>query len=344
MAVAKAAGNSIRAKRSARNADLAAERAKVSENERAPEAAEDGPAAPGAAETWLALQKGNPSFNPWLSPTFLVETWSLASDLEVPLLPALPEPARVRKLREACGLTVEAVAERAAVTPEMWSAYEYGNTTVLGHVNVNQLLKFCSVMAVCVAAGGPPVPAPTPVPEERRPMTLVAAELLAEVAREAGDRLGVAHAVIDDWTSTRIARGEIPSPTLTDWPSEKEAARLVSAFPALANRRRSVAWTHTGPLADLLERDDLTDQPFQPRDELGVGKAGMLRVLGTMAAIIAADPDRVATVEAEKQAREQRQQDEQAAAVKARAAVAQASLLLAQAEDEAAQAALAEAS
>jgi hypothetical protein len=335
-------GDTIRAKRSDRNADLAAKRADVAVDEQEPVAVESVDVAPGASATWLRWQKGNPVSNPFGSPVFLADAWSLASDLDVPLLPSLPRPERVRELREGCRLAVERVAERACVTPEMWSAYEYGDEWVLQHVNEGQLLKFVSTMSICVAAGGPPDPGePDPVPA-RPPMRVVGAELLDDLAREAGDRFPLSHVVQDDRLSVAIARGEVPSPTLTDWPSEKEAAALVAAFPGLANRLQSVAWTHGSLLVDLIERTDLTDQPFQPRDELGVGKADMLRVLGAMAAIVQADPERVAAIEAKRAERHEQHEEREAAAARARAAVAQAALILAQAESDAATAALAE--
>lgn len=328
-------GESIRGKRSARNADLASERAKVIEHDQEPEAVETVDIAPGAAATWLRLQKGNPALNPWMSPVFVNEMWSQASDIEVPLLPGgIPEPSEIRRLREGCGLSVEQVGNQAQVGPDLWTAFEHGDTSVLHYVNANQLHRFVSAMAICVAAGGPPVPAaPEPVPE-REPMRVVGAELLADLAREAGDRFGLAHVVLDEWLSVRIARGEVASPTLTDWPSEKEARKLIAAFPGLATRRRTVPWTSSSLLVDFMEQEEFTDQPFQARDELGVGKAGLLRVMGCMAAIVAADPDRVAAIDAEEHAADKRRQEQDAAALKARAAVAQANAIVAQAEAE----------
>lgn len=333
-------GQSIRGKREDRNADLAAERAKVvceDQNVTEPEKV----AAPRAAATWLRLQKGNPDLNPWLSPTFLVDAWSLASDdVEVPLLPNLPTPQELGKWRRICGLSVTAVAERAQVGPELWAEFEAGNEQVRQHLNESQLLKFASVRAVCVQAGGPPVPEEQAAPAPREPMRVVGAELLEDLAKEV-DRFPLHHVIVDDHYSVRIARGEIPSPTATAFPSEKEMIEICRSFPGLASRVRSVRWTNSSLLQDLVEGEP-GDAPYVPRDELGVGRAGLLRIIGTAKALIDADPERVAAIQAEREAADQRRQEQEAAAIKARAAVAQASLLLAQREADLANAAVEE--
>lgn len=253
-------------KKAEHNAELAAERASIVDRG-APEVVEEVDDLPAAKETWRRLQKQNSILNPWMSPTFLVEMWSQASDIEVPLLAALPSGAEIGELRKACGLSVAQLAERAAVTEEMWTAFEHGDGTVLEHVNANSLLRFVSALDACVIAGGPPSPAPSEPAPERQPMTVVGAELLADVAREAGDRFPLSHVVIDDRLSRRIAEGEIPSPTATAFPSERQMVEIVRGFPGLANRRRTVAWTSSSLLQDLVEREP-TDAEFIPRDEL----------------------------------------------------------------------------
>ena len=162
-------------------------------------------------------------------------------------------------------------------------------------------------------------------------MRVVGAELLEALAREVGDRFPLSHGVIDDNISVRIARGEIPSPTATAFPSEKEMADICRAFSGLANRVRSVRWTNSSLLQDLVEGEP-SDAEYVPRDELGVGRAGLLRIIGTAKAIIDSDPSRIEAINAQREAADQRRQDQEAAAVAAKVAVAKASLALAQAE------------
>jgi transcriptional regulator with XRE-family HTH domain len=339
------AGDAIRQRRSTRNADLAAERAtKVTDKEREPVSAVGAPA---ALATWRSWQKENPVLNPWSGEAFLAETWSLASHVEVPLLPGgIPDASDIRRLREACGLSVERVAERAQVTPEMWSAFEHGDDSVLHHINANALLRFCSAMSVCVAAGGPPAPAePGPAASPPPPLHLIGAELLDQLRDEIGDRCPPSHVLLDHNLSTRIARGELPAPMASRFPTEKEMVDILRAFPGLANRSgRSVPWTNAGALATLMELEtnpsDVAE--YVPRDDLGVGRSGLLRIIGTALAIIDAEPERVAAIKAERVAAEKRRKDQEAAAVRARAAAAQASLLLAQQEADRAAAALTE--
>jgi len=316
-----------------KNAELAAERAAIVEKD-IPEVAEEVKPLR-ANETWRRLQKNNPMLNPWMSPAFLVDMWSQASDIEIPLLEALPGGSEIAELRKACGLSIEAVAERACVTADMWEAFEYGDDSVLDHININQALRFVSALDACVIAGGPPSPAPAePVPE-RKPMTIVGAELLSEVAREAGDRFPLSHVILDDRMSRRIAQGEIPSPTAASFPTEKEMVEILLAFPGLANRLRPVVWTNSSLLQDLLDREP-TDAEYIPRDELGVGRAGLLRVIGTAKAILDADPDRIQAIAEAREAFDKRRQEQEATSARARSAAAQAALLLAQAKyDEA---------
>lgn len=332
------AGQSVRAKREDRAADLAHERAVVTDDSHEVTEPETAPVA--GTSTWLRLQRGNPSYNPWVSPRFLVDAWSLASDdVEVPLLHVLPAPDELARMRVTCGLSVEAVAERASVSADAWAAFEAGDETVRRHVNELQLLKFASVMAACVAAGGPPVPvAPGPRPE-RPPMKVVGAELLEELAREIGDRFPLHHVIVDDASSVRIVRGELPSPTATSYPSEKEMAEICLAIPGLANRIRSVRWTNSSLLQDLVDGEP-TDAEYVPRDELGVGKSGLLRIIGCARAIVDSDPDRVTAIKAASEAAAQRRQDQEAAALKARAAVAQANAIIAKVEADKAAAAV----
>ena len=327
-------------KRDQENAEKAAERARLVEPEVEPSA--QNRAVPEQRDTWLRLQRGNPILNPWMSPPFLVEMWSAASDIDVPLLDRLPSGNEIAELRRACGLSTEQVAERAQVTPEMWTLFENGDDSVLEHVNRGELLRFVSALNACVIAGGPPSPAPQEAVPERQPMTVVGAELLADVERELGERCPLDHAPLDNKVSERVARGEVPSPTLTDWPSEREAAELVLSFPGLANRRRSVSWTSSSLLADLVERDDLSEAVYVVRDEMGVGKAGILRVLGTMAAINQRYPERLVALAEAREAVEKWRKNAETATARARAAATQASALLAKAEAEAAANALAE--
>lgn len=323
-------------KKADRNAELAAERAALLENDAV--TVDDSPSAdPSAHDVWLSWQKGNPQLNPFLSPQFLVDAWCLASedDVPVPLLPAIPVPAVIASMREACRLSVERVAELAQVSAEQWVLLEHGDTSVLDFIDANRLLRFCSVMAVCVAAGGPPdLGEPEPLPK-RPPLTVVGAELLPELERAAEERrVPLAHVPVDDVLSAQIARGELPSPTLTDWPSETEAAKLIAAFPGLANRRRPCVWTNGSVLADFIEQEDHSEAPFIPRDELGVGKPGLLRVLGTMAAIVQSDPQRVEAIAYARQKAQDERREREAASTRARQNAAQAALLVAQAEYE----------
>lgn len=225
------AGQSVRAKREDRAADLAHERAKVTDDGTDVTEPETAPVA--GPSTWLRLQHGNPTNNPWISPRFLVDAWSLASDdVEVPLLHVLPAPDELARMRVTCGLSVEAVAERAQVSADMWAAFEAGDETVRRHLNELQLLKFASVMAACVQAGGPPAPVAPGPRQERPPMKVVGAELLDELAKEVGDRFQLSHVIIDDLWSQRIVNGEAPSPTATSYPTEREMVEISMPFRA----------------------------------------------------------------------------------------------------------------
>lgn len=83
-------------------------------------------------------------------------------------------------------------------------------------------------------------------------MRVVGAELLDDLAREVGDRFPLSHVVIDDSVSTRIVKGQLPSPTATSFPSGREMADIHASSAAVAPEplgRRSSTGQPSGSLS-----------------------------------------------------------------------------------------------
>lgn len=94
--------------------------------------------------------------NPFLSQRFLVEVIRPDGVFEPndegkapPLLASLPDGKRFAALRQACRASVEAVAERLMVTPDMLTAYEAGDVFILKHVEPERLRRLARLYGGC---------------------------------------------------------------------------------------------------------------------------------------------------------------------------------------------------